>query len=591
MHSLLKPVAALFVGTTLSATALMAQAALPNGVSAGDVSADSVVLWARTTVPGDVRFTLRKLDFNPRNFKARPVQRAKVNVTDPEAPAKLVITGLDAGTRYVYEVRDREGAYRSGTFRTADAPGVKRGLRFGVSGDWRGELSPYPAIANAWQRNLNFFVKLGDTIYADFPSPAVPQAQAESLIEYRQKHEEVYSKRFGVNAWARLQAFTPIFATIDDHEVINDFAGGAPAASDARFNEPTGLINQTPLYRNGLRAFTEYNAIEDLAWPVIGDARTDARPDLYRARRFGDAAAMFMLDGRSFRDAELPGVQNPLDPAQVGAFLAGSFNPTRTLLGQRQLQRLFDDLLAAQHAGVTWKFIFVPEPIQNLGVIGASDRFEGYAAERTAILKFIDDNAIPNVVFVSADIHGTLVNNLTYQLSPLQPQIATNAFEISTGSVAFDAPFGPTVLGVAANVPVAPGVSLLDAFLQQIGVPNLQTFNALPEPVRNTALEQLVNQQIIPLGYDPLGLEPGGPIDATLIQGSYTAVFNFGWSEFDIDDKTQALRVTTYGIDPYTQSELEADPTSIVQRKPRIIGQFVVKPNRRLPDAGLSRQP
>ena len=578
MRLLRKPIAIFFTSTALLASAITAHAALPNGVSSGDVSADSVVLWARTTVPGDVRFMVRQLDFPPRHGKARPIQRAKVSVIDPDAPAKIVISGLEAGTRYLYEVRDAEGAFRAGTFRTSDAPGAKRGLRFGVSGDWRGELSPYPAIANAWARNLDFFVKLGDTIYADFPSPAVPKPQAESLSDFRQKHQEVYSRRFDLNAWARLQAFTPIFSTIDDHEVTNDFAGGAPAASDPRFNESTGLINETPLYRDGLRAFTEYNAIEDLTWPVIGDARTDRRPDLYRMRRFGDTAAMFMLDARSFRDQELPGVQNPLDPAQIGAFLAGSFNPARTMLSQRQLQRLFTDLLAARDAGVTWKFIFTPEPIQNLGVIGASDRFEGYAAERSAILKFIDDNAIKNVVFVAADIHGTLVNNLTYQLSPLQPQIRTGAFEVTTGSVAFDAPFGPTVLAIAGGVPVAPGVSLLDAFLQQLGVPNLATFNALPEPVRNTALEQLVNQQIAPLGYDPLGLEPGGPIDAQLLQGTYTAAFNFGWSEFDIDRKTQALRITTYGIDPYTQTELEANPESIAQRQPRIIGQFVVKP-------------
>ena len=40
------------------------------------------------------------------------------------------------------------------------------GLRFGVAGDWRGELAPYPAISNVAGRNLDFFVEHGDTIYA-----------------------------------------------------------------------------------------------------------------------------------------------------------------------------------------------------------------------------------------------------------------------------------------------------------------------------------------------------------------------------------------------------------------------------------------
>ena len=110
----------------------------------------------------------------------------------------------------------------------------------------------------------------------------------------------------------------------------------------------------------------------------------------------------------------------------------------RTILGRVQLEELKQDLLAAKQAGITWKFIMVPEPIQNLGPGFAGDRFEGYAKERTEILKFINENQIDNVVFVAADIHGTVVNNLTYQEVPGREQIATNSFEISTGSVAFN---------------------------------------------------------------------------------------------------------------------------------------------------------
>jgi hypothetical protein len=52
------------------------------------------------------------------------------------------------------------------------------------------------------------------------------------------------------------------------------------------------------------------------------------------------------------------------------------------MLGNPQLERLEADLLAAQDDGIVWKFVMVPEPIQNLGPVGAADRFEGYAAER-----------------------------------------------------------------------------------------------------------------------------------------------------------------------------------------------------------------
>jgi len=63
-------------------------------------------------------------------------------------------------------------------------------------------------------------------------------------------------------------------------------------------------------------------------------------------------------------------------------------------------------LLAAQADNVVWKFIAIPEPIQNLGILIASDRYEGYAAERSELLRFIDENNIKNVVFISADIHA-----------------------------------------------------------------------------------------------------------------------------------------------------------------------------------------
>ena len=576
-----RALAVLFLSLTVCSQSF-ADFTLPNGVSAGDVTGNSAVLWTRSTVEGKVRF-----EVFTRQPRHKPVALAIVEVSDVNQPVKFKAERLRAGTRYFYTVRNAKGDKLTGTFKTLDEEHESEGLDFGVSGDWRGELSPYPAIANAWKKKLDFFVKLGDTIYADYPTPAVNKPQAQTLLDFRLKHAEVYSTRFGMNAWGLLQLFTPIYATIDDHEVNNDFAGGAPAATDERFAEISGLINETQLYKNGLQAFNEFNAIEALTWPAIGDLRSDNRPDLYRLRRFDNTAAMFMLDARSFRDQELPPVSNPTDPSQVAAYLAMSFDinplngqalPPRTLLGQRQLNRLLQDLLTMQNAGVTWKFIMLPEPIQNIGVIGASDRYEGYAAERRNLLKFIADNNISNVVFVSADIHGTLVNNLTYQMGPGMAQIPTNAFEITTGSVAFDAPFGPTVLELAAAVPVAPGVSLLDAFLGQLGLADVAAFNALPQAVKNTALEGLVNQQIIPLGYDTLGLQDTSNVEAVLTKGTYTAVFNFGWTEFNVDEHSQALTVTTYGIDAYTEADLLNDPAEIISRKPRLINQFVVTP-------------
>jgi phosphodiesterase/alkaline phosphatase D-like protein len=53
-------------------------------------------------------------------------------------------------------------------------------------------LAPYPALKNIDGKNLDFFVKLGCTIYADIASPATPQGQVRTLAGYRAKHEEAY---------------------------------------------------------------------------------------------------------------------------------------------------------------------------------------------------------------------------------------------------------------------------------------------------------------------------------------------------------------------------------------------------------------
>ena len=207
--------------------------------------------------------------------------------------------------------------------------------------------------------------------------------------------------------------------------------------------------------------------------------------------------------------------------------------------------------------------MFVPEPIQNLGVIGASDRFEGYAAERTALLSFIVAQGIQNVVFVTADLHGTFVNNLTYSNGPGQAQIATGAFEVITGAVAFDAPLGPSLIEIGALAGLLTPAQV--AFYQ-----------SLPRAGKDAFVRNLVDSAITPLGYDPLGLE-GSPIDATLEAGSYVATHTYGWTEFQVDANDQSLRIITWGIDPYTDADL-LNPATVTNRQPAIVQQFVVRP-------------
>ncbi len=558
---------------------------LPNGISSGDTTQTSTILWTRSAVLGGVRFQV----FDEES----EVVDETVTVDDIEKPAKLLVDHLKPSEKYQFKVTSPDGKSLKGNFKTAMESNAHKALSFGVSGDWRGELAPYPALKNIDGKNLDFFVKLGDTIYADIASPAAPQGQVRTLAEYRAKHEEVYASHNGINSFAKLQRNVSIFSTIDDHEVINDFAGGATASTDPRFAETQGLINQAPLYNNGLQAFVEYNAIGDQRYPRVGDALTDGRPDLYRAQRYGLTAGIYILDARSFRNQELSGVGNISDPAQIGEFIARSFDAgktqTRSMLGRKQLDRLKSDLLAAQRDGVIWKFVAVPEPIQNLGILGASDRFEGYASERSELLGFIDEQAIKNVVFISADIHGSIINDLTYQKradvlsvlartgNPLEaPQRATSAFEVTTGSVAFEPAFGDAVTGLLTFVPG--GKAILDQLLASVNVTNLDEFKTLPITVKNTAMQGLINQQLTSLGYTPIGLQDNPLIKAQLKQGGNIALFSFGWTRFDIDSIRHALKITTYGIAPYTTENLATNSAEVIARSPKIVSQVVVTP-------------
>lgn len=530
-------------------------AALPNGVASGDITQNSAWLWARSDTTGLVNFEVA----TDAAF-THVVNTFNAAVIDPMQPVKGLVNGLAAGQQYYYRATDAALSSFDGSFRTAAAAGTHGGLRFGVAGDWRGELAPYPAIKNVASRDLDFFVKHGDTIYAErYSGPAQPTAS--TLTEYRDRHNEVLSSRYGMNTWQDVRASTAVFASIDDHEVVNDFTGGSAVGS--------GFYNDTQRYQDGLQAFREYMPIADTNYSGTGDTRFDGKPNLYRAQQFGSDALMILTDARSFRDAELlPWNGTPVDAAR---FLTESATQDRTLLGQTQLNQVKNDLRQAQQDGVTWKFLHIAEPTQNLGLAAAGDRYEGYARERTELLSFINNEGIDNVVFVTADIHGTLVNNLTYSLDGVN-QIESGAWEISTGAVAFDQPFGPTVVNLAASL------GLLNA--QQVAY-----YNSLPNDIaKDQFIKSLVDAQILPLGYSGLGLEGSGIPFTNLMpsipgvgQLDYSlATHSYGWSEFEIDAATGELVVTTYGIPDYSYDDMTADPAAITALNPQIVSRFSV---------------
>lgn len=568
---------------------------LPNGVASGDATQASAVLWAHSTALGEATFEYSIFD----DFEIIDGNET-VEVVDVNQPVKVEISGLIPATQYYYRVTDAQNETAVGQFRTSWDIGVSAGLRFGASGDWQ-QAPPFPSLKNVPERDLDFFIKLGDSIYADSETPALPGVvQARTLEDFRIKHDENLAARFGSNVMAVMNASTPILATIDDHEIVDNFAGGAvpgqsPDAPDVHplepplFTDAVDFVNETQVYQDAMQAFQEYHPIRNELWDTPNDVLTDGKPKFYRKATYGSDATVLVLDARSFRDAPLPAVTDPFDSNEVEAFLAGTFIADRTMLGRAQVDCLKNDLLDSQQEGIAWKFVIIPEPIQNFGIIGAEDRFEGYAAERTELLKFIHENHIENVVFIAGDFHGTIVNNLAYQellTGAAEEPVAVestpvSAFEVVTGPVAFfDALLGPSTVNLAASAGVL--TPFLKAFYDRLPV-EPDTDSIVND--KDDFLKNLVNTQLDVLDYDPIGLNENnagaeGLIDAELLQGDYLACHTFGWAEFEITPETQELLVTVYGVDAHSETDLLADPNDVINRVPGVVSQFIVNPNR-----------
>jgi hypothetical protein len=208
----------------------------------------------------------------------------------------------------------------------------------------------------------------------------------------------------------------------------------------------------------------------------------------------------------------------------------------------------------------------VPEPIQQMGWFGGVDRWEGYAPERTEVLKFIEDNAIRNVVFISADVHTTFINNLTYQTEAGGAQIPTHCFEISTEAAAFYPPTGQIIMDAAAQI----GLLSKERHAE---------YQVMLPAQKDAMLQDIFNTIVLGMqGFTPLGLDDS-LIDWQRAQGETWVVgHTFGWCEFEIAPETETLTITTWGVPAYSPEQVASDPDSILGLTPEIMNQLVITP-------------
>jgi hypothetical protein len=245
------------------------------------------------------------------------------------------------------------------------------------------------------------------------------------------------------------------------------------------------------------------------------------------------------------------------------------------MLGAPQLSWFENELKAAQSRGVSWKVVVISSPIAELGKAydGTKAWAAGYVCERNQVLKFIDDNAINNVVFLTTDNHYTMINNLSYNADPGDPSSpllpARNAFEIITGPLGADVdPIDQT-----HNVDVY-GLSLRDADRKVV-----DTWNGdIPDSKGNTSG---LGQE----GFDPIGLEasfPGlvaGSVVAAgmpagdVIAGDFVSFRSFTYSVLRFERGSLAVRVMGIPavLDPIQLYNSAADQTYERQEAQEII--------------------
>ena len=133
---------------------------------------------------------------------------------------------------------------------------------------------------------------------------------------------------------------------------------------------------------------------------------------LYRRLRFGDLAELHVLDTRQYRDDQ------PCDEdAGAGRVVTcpERVDPRRTILGSHQRRWLLAGLDRSQ---ARWNVLAQQVVMAELdlhpgpGRAWWSDAWDGYAADRDRILRFLWERQPANPVVLTGDIHAFWVNDL-----------------------------------------------------------------------------------------------------------------------------------------------------------------------------------
>jgi alkaline phosphatase D len=329
----------------------------PISLTSGDPGPDRIALASLWQGQGDLELRVWKDDGSVAGVAvvAQPVVLGEGGYIGVE------VGGLEPATTYRWAFVEREAGVAKArspiaVFRTAPAAGASPKLRFAAVSCTSNRLDKTSLERAAAEGPYDAFLLLGDTTYND---------GAKTLTEFRTKWRESLASR----GWTSMRLQTAVIATWDDHEIDNDFN---PESVD------------TQVFANAKQALFEHVPM-----------RRTAASRIWRKVPFGKTADVFVLDTRGERKPSTRGSANPI------------------YISREQMDWLKAELKAST---ARFKLLMNSVPISDFPGLfdtASSDRWEGYAAQRTEILSFIEAERIGGVLWVAGDFHLASVGRVS----------------------------------------------------------------------------------------------------------------------------------------------------------------------------------
>ncbi|WP_280470190.1 alkaline phosphatase D family protein, partial [Nocardia brasiliensis] len=356
------------------------------------------------------------------------------------------ISGLAPDRWYFYRFRAGSALSPVGRTRTAPPPGQPTArMRFAFASCQSWTSGFFTAYEHMAAEDLDLVVHLGDYIYergwnrgrAGMSMEPHMQREAVDLAGYRLRYAQAKAEPPLRDAHA---AF-PWLVTMDDHEIDNNWAGDSPGLGLDIYRLPA-------LFRR--RKAAAFQAMYE--HQPLRRAQLPAGPSIHLHRRyaFGDLAEITMLDTRQYRDKQACGDGNTVIDC------ADRLAADRTILGARQRDWLIDGFArSAARWQILGNQVSMGQSDQDAGPVTAvgTDSWDGYVADRNAVLGAAAELGVRNLVVITGDRHQNHAANLRRDFADPESPVVASEFigtSISSGGDGVDMnPSGRNLL--AAN--------------------------------------------------------------------------------------------------------------------------------------------